>query len=64
MNFFELSIESKIIDTILNGSENRFATIANLHKIINLFKIKISRISNIYHRGTISIFIEEIKNEV
>lgn len=52
------------MNTILNKSENRLATIANLHEFINNLKVEIACISNTNYGGSIPTPIEEVNNEV
>lgn len=64
LNLFEFSIKEKIIDATIGRSENKFATIENLHKLVNTTNIEISYVFKVNHSSTIPLSIEEINNEV
>lgn len=64
LKYFVTEIEGKNMDAILGWSENRITNITNLYIFINIFRIEILFIINMNHRSTISMLIEEVKNEI
>lgn len=57
-------MEDKFMDATLDKSENRFATTANLHKLVNTLRIIFFCIIVDNHGGIISKFGEEINNKI
>src|SRR6185437_5247406 len=55
-------MEGKIMDATSSGSENRFATIADLHELVNTLRVEILHISNTNHGSNIPTPIEEVQN--
>lgn len=47
------------MDATLNGSENRFVTIADLHELVNTLRIKVLHIFNVNHGCTMPTYIKK-----
>ena len=50
------------MDATISGSENRFATIADLHELVNTLRVEISRVINVNQKNNIPTYNEEIQH--
>ncbi len=50
------------MDAIPGGSENRFATIADLHELVNTLRVEISRVTNVSQGNNTLTLNEEIQH--
>lgn len=57
-------MKRKIMASTLGKSKNRFATITNLHELINTLRVQMSCISNVIYRGIIPMPMKKVNNEV